>query len=74
MPSTQASAAAMSSCVDSGLDAASETLAPPARRARARTAVSAVTCRHAVMDSPAKGWSAANRRARLASSGIARAA
>ena len=51
----------MSSCVDSGLDAARRTSAPPALSSRASTAVSAVTCRHATMVSPAKGRWPANR-------------
>ena len=41
------SAAAMSSWVDSGLEAARNTWAPPARSAPTSTAVSAVTCRQA---------------------------
>ena len=41
------SAAATSSCVDSGFDAQSTTSAPPAFSVRARFAVSVVTCRHA---------------------------
>jgi hypothetical protein len=45
----------MSSWVDSGLDAASDTAAPPARSSRTIIAVSAVTCRQAAMDSPSNG-------------------
>jgi hypothetical protein len=74
MPGLAASAAAMSSWVDSGLDAASDTVAPPARSSRTSIAVSAVTCRQAATVSPSKGLSAANRPMRLASSGMARSA
>src|ERR1700760_3840405 len=56
MPCRGARAAATSSWVDSGLEAASDTVAPPARRARTRIAVSAVTFRQAATDSPAKRW------------------
>ena len=56
-----ARAAAMSSWVDSGLEAASETAAPPACSNRTSIAVSAVTCRQAAMLSPSKGRSLANR-------------
>ena len=62
----------MSSWVDSGLDAASATRAPPARSTRTSTAVSAVTCRQAAMSMPSNGRSALNRRASAASSGIDR--
>src|SRR5215471_14449931 len=48
--------AATSSCVDSGFDAQSTTSAPPSRRQIARFAVSAVTCRHAEMRMPVRGW------------------
>ena len=64
----------MSSCVDSGLDAASETAAPPARSNRTRMAVSAVMCRQAAMPSPSKGRSDSNRSCRADSSGMARLA
>jgi len=64
----------MSSWVDSGLDAASETAAPPARSNRTSIAVSAVMCRQAAMASPSKGRSFANRSCRAASSGMARSA
>jgi len=64
----------MSSWVDSGLDAASETAAPPARSNRTSIAVSAVTCRQAAMLSPSKGRSLANRSCRAASRGMARPA
>ena len=43
------SAAATSSCVESGFEAQSRTSAPPAFSVRARLAVSVVTCRHAEM-------------------------
>ena len=62
----------MSSCVDSGLDAASRTRAPPARSTRTKTPVSAVTCRQAAMVSPSNGRSALNRARSAASSGIIR--
>ncbi len=42
----------MSSWVDSGLDAARNTWAPPARSAPTSTAVSAVTCRQAATAQP----------------------
>ena len=64
----------MSSWVDSGLDAASRTRAPPARSARTKTAVSAVTCRQAAMVRPSNGLSARNRAPSAASSGIIRSA
>ena len=64
----------MSSWVDRGLDAASDTAAPPACSNRTIIAVSAVTCRQAAMDSPANGRCPANRRIRLASSGMDRSA
>jgi hypothetical protein len=49
MSYSSTSAAATSSCVDSGFDAQSTTSAPPALRVRARFAVSVVTCRQAEM-------------------------
>ena len=52
----------MSSWVDSGLDAARCTSAPPAVSSLTSTAVSGVTCRHAATVSPANGCS---RRERL---------
>ena len=60
-PKTLASAAATSSCVDSGLAAHSATSAPPAISARARLAVSAVTCRHAATVMPSSGRSCSSR-------------
>ena len=64
----------MSSWVDSGLEAASETAAPPARSNRTSIAVSAVMCRQAAMPSPSKGRSRPNRSIRAASRGMARSA
>ena len=64
----------MSSWVDSGLDAASETAAPPARSSRTITAVSAVMCRQAAMVRPSKGLVPAKRDMRLAITGMARSA
>ncbi len=64
----------MSSWVDSGLDAASETAAPPAPSNRTSIAVSAVTCRQAAMPNPSKGRSLTNRSMRPASRGMARSA
>ena len=46
MPYSATSAAAVSSCVLSGLLAHSDTSAPPSLSASARLAVSVVTCRH----------------------------
>ncbi len=62
----------MSSWVDSGLDAASRTVAPPARSVRTKTAVSAVTCRQAATVSPANGCPAVKRSRRAARRGIIR--
>ena len=61
----------MSSWVDSGLDAASDTAAPPARSSRTIIAVSAVTCRQAAMASPSNGRWSANRCMRPAINGMA---
>ncbi len=69
-----ASAAAISSWVDSGLDAASDTAAPPARSNRTIIAVSAVTCRQAATASSSNGRWTANRCMRPAISGMARSA
>src|SRR5580693_5561246 len=64
----------MSSCVDSGFDAARCTRAPPAVSVRTRTAVSAVTCRQYAIVRPPNGcWSANNPRS-MPSTGIARSA
>ena len=64
----------MSSWVDSGLDAARETAAPPARSNRTSIAVSAVMCRQAATLSPSKGRSRPNRSCRAVSRGMARSA
>ena len=55
MPWSRTSAAATSSCVESGLEATSTTSAPPALSVRTRFAVSVVTCRHADTRRPASG-------------------
>src|SRR5579875_2281759 len=65
-----ASAAATSSWVDSGLAAHRARTAPPARSARTRFAVSAVTCRQAATCRPSSGRWAANRSRIRASTGI----
>ncbi len=65
-----ASAAATSSCADSGLAEHSAASAPPARSVRTRQAVSAVTCRHAATFSPSSGRSFANRSRIWPSTGI----
>ena len=59
-PGQEASAAATSSWVDSGLDAARWTRAPADLRTFTRTAVSAVTCRQAATARPSSGRLAAN--------------
>ena len=64
----------MSSWVDSGLDAARETAAPPACSSRTSMAVSAVMCRQAAMPSPSKGRSLRNRSCRAVSRDMARSA
>ena len=64
----------MSSWVDSGLDAASETAAPPARSNRTSIAVSAVMCRHAAMAEPVEGPFPREPLVRAASRGMARSA
>ena len=64
----------MSSWVDSGLDAASETAAPPACSSRTSMAVSAVMCRQAAMPSPSKGRSLLNRSCSAVSRDMARSA
>src|SRR5262245_40978843 len=73
-PYSSTSAAATSSCVDSGLDAQRTTSAPPALSVRARFAVSVVTCRHAEMRCPASGCSFSKRSRIAASTGICRSA
>src|SRR3954447_20328576 len=64
------SAAATSSCVESGFDAHRATRAPPAVNARTRFAVSAVTCSDAAMRTPSSGRSRSNRARTPASTGI----
>ena len=61
VPWRSTSAAATSSCVESGFDAQIATLAPPSCSARTRPAVSAVTCRQAAIARPSSGRSEANR-------------
>src|SRR6476646_6268981 len=74
MSYSSTSAAATSSCVESGLDAQRTTSAPPADNVRARFAVSVVTCRHAEMRCPASGCSRSKRSRIAASTGICRSA
>ena len=74
MPYSSTSAAATSSCVDSGFDAQRTTSAPPAWSVRARFAVSVVTCRHAEIRCPASGCSRSKRSRIAASTGICRSA
>ncbi len=64
----------MSSWVDSGLEAASWTRAPPAVSSRTRPAVSGVTCRQAATVSPANGCWSAKATASPASTGMVRRA
>src|SRR5690625_1382070 len=56
MAYTPFNAAATSSWVLNGLEAHSATSAPPAANVRMRLAVSVVTCMHAAMRKPAKGF------------------
>src|SRR5271170_1609113 len=56
MPWSRTRLAETSSWVESGFEAQSTTSAPPSRRQMARFAVSAVTCRHAEMRMPLRGW------------------
>src|SRR5688572_27479078 len=74
MPYSATSAAATSSCVESGLDAQSTTSAPPAFSVRARFAVSVVTCRQAEMRMPSSGRSRSKRSRIAESTGICRSA
>ena len=67
-------AAATSSCVDSGLDAARCSSAPPAVSVRASAAVSGVTCMQAATRTPASGRSWAKRRRSSPSTGMDRSA
>src|SRR5208337_564498 len=66
--------AATSSWVESGLEAQRSRSAPPAFSVRARFAVSAVTCRHADMRMPERGFSAANRSRMARRTGMSRSA
>src|SRR4029453_10867924 len=68
------SAAATSSCVESGFEAQRTTSAPPAFSVRARLAVSVVTCRQAEMRYPESGCSRSKRSRIAASTGICRSA
>src|SRR6059058_1094904 len=68
------SAAATSSCVESGFEAQRTTSAPPAWSVRMRFAVSVVTWRQAEMRWPASGCSLSNRSRIAASTGICRSA
>src|SRR2546425_1568008 len=61
MPYSFTSAAAVSSCVESGFDAQSTTCAPPAFSVSISTAVSVVTCRQAPTRMPLSGCSLAKR-------------
>ena len=61
MPYSATSAAATSSLVDSGFEAASTTSAPPALSVRIRLAVSVVTWRQAPMRRPSSGRSRSKR-------------
>src|SRR5690349_12597896 len=61
MSYSRTSAAAVSSCVDSGLEAQSASCAPPAFKVSMSTAVSVVTCRHAPRRIPLSGCSCVKR-------------
>src|SRR5262249_58868298 len=61
MSYSRTNAAAVSSCVDSGLDAQSDSWAPPALSVSMRTAVSVVTCRQAPRRMPLSGCSRVKR-------------
>src|SRR5271170_5604882 len=74
MPYSATSAAATSSCVESGLLAQQTTSAPPALSARSRLAVSQVICRHAPSRWPFKGSSLPKRSRIIRSTGICRSA
>src|SRR5579884_3820075 len=69
-PYSATSAAATSSCVDSGLLAHKATSAPPAWRVSIKFAVSDVTWRHAPTRSPSRGRSRAKRSRMMRSTGI----
>jgi hypothetical protein len=70
MPYSFTSAAAVSSCVDSGFEAQSATWAPPALSVIMSTAVSVVTCRHAPSRTPFSGCSLVKRSRTCRSTGI----
>src|SRR5438094_3041171 len=74
MSYSSTSAAATSSCVESGLDAQRTTSAPPAFKVRARLAVSVVTCKQAEIRYPESGCSRSKRSRMAASTGIWRSA
>src|SRR5215216_5805513 len=74
MSYSSTSAAATSSCVESGFDAQRTTSAPPACSVRARFAVSVVTCRQAETRYPDRGCSLSKRSRIAASTGICRSA
>src|SRR3984957_3835267 len=61
MPKCVMSAAAVSSCVESGFEPQTTRSAPPSRRVMARFAVSVVTCRQAAMRMPFSGCSLMKR-------------
>ena len=72
MPWSATRLAAVSSCVESGLEATSTSSAPPAWSVRARLAVSVVTCRQAERRRPSRGRSRAKRSRMAARTGISR--
>src|SRR3989344_2276213 len=74
IPKSLTSDAATSSCVESGLDAARKTLAPPALSVRTRFAVSAVTCRTAASVLPLNGCSFSKRARTERRTGMSRSA
>src|SRR5438045_6309289 len=74
MSYSSTSAAATSSCVESGFDAQRTTSAPPAFSVRIRLAVSVVTWRHAEMRYPASGCSRSKRSRIACRTGICRSA
>ena len=74
MPKSRTREAAVSSWVDSGLEAHSVTFAPEAESARMRFAVSVVTCMQAPMRTPSKGFSRSKRSRMDASTGMSRSA
>src|SRR5437763_9403757 len=74
MSYSSTSAAATSSCVESGFDAQSTTSAPPALSVRIRLAVSVVTWRQAEMRYPSSGFSRSNRSRIACRTGICRSA